>query len=299
MSRKFLDNCIYSVNRMFSYPRGLSFNTRRDYIFGVKQMIRELHEGGYQVSNINHLKPRHADYLIKRWQDRGISAATIKNRLAQIRFIGKAIKKPMLLPKSNDALNIGRRIYVGKVSKALNDIDIDKFSDPFIRYSVRLQQHFGLRREESIKFIASHADTGYYIQLSASWTKGGVERDIPITTPEQRALIDEIKIFVKRGCSLIPTGKTYANQRDLYMAQVYKSGYQNLHRLRHAYAQRRYLALANELTGGKGWPCPHAGGKSPKEMPPEERAIDRQVRLLISNELGHSREDITSIYLGN
>jgi hypothetical protein len=35
-----------------------------------------------------------------------------------------------------------------------------------------------------------------------------------------------------------------------------------------------------------------------KELTPEQRSIDQRVRLEISLELGHSRSQITALYLG-
>ena len=61
---------------------------------------------------------------------------------------------------------------------------LEKITNPYVAYSLRLQQHFGLRRQESIKFIVSRADQGHYVDIQASWTKGSVPRQIPITTPE-------------------------------------------------------------------------------------------------------------------
>jgi hypothetical protein len=61
--------------------------------------------------------------------------------------------------------------------------------------------------------------------------------------------------------------------------------------LRHAYAQQRYV----ELTG---WKAPAAGGPLSKTLTPEQRDQDREVRLIISKELGHEREQITAVYLG-
>jgi hypothetical protein len=63
-----------------------------------------------------------------------------------------------------------------------------------------------------------------------------------------------------------------------------------VHGLRHAYAQRRY----EELTG---WKSPAAGGPCSKQLRPEQKAVDREVRLIISRELGHEREQITAVYL--
>ncbi|MGB5300314.1 MAG: hypothetical protein WBN48_16450 [Thiogranum sp.] len=63
------------------------------------------------------------------------------------------------------------------------------------------------------------------------------------------------------------------------------------HGLRHAYAQDRYEELA-------GWSCPAAGGPVAKDLTPEQREIDSQVRLTISRELGHERAAVVGAYLG-
>ena len=68
-------------------------------------------------------------------------------------------------------------------------------------------------------------------------------------------------------------------------------GLSRLHGLRHAYAQQRY----EELTG---WRAPAAGGPTARDLTPEQRQWDREVRRLISRELGHEREQITAVYLG-
>ena len=48
--------------------------------------------------------------------------------------------------------------------------------------SLRLQQAFGLRREEALKIQPRWADRGEHLHLKASWTKGGRERTVPIRT---------------------------------------------------------------------------------------------------------------------
>ena len=56
--------------------------------------------------------------------------------------------------------------------------------------SLELQQAFGLRREEAIKFIPDYADQGDHLVLKPSWTKGGKARVIPVRTAEQRAVLN-------------------------------------------------------------------------------------------------------------
>jgi uncharacterized protein GlcG (DUF336 family) len=51
-----------------------------------------------------------------------------------------------------------------------------------------------------------------------SWTKGGREREIPISTPEQRALLDAAKALAGGG-SLIPKKLTYVEQLNRFKDQ--------------------------------------------------------------------------------
>lgn len=259
-------------------------------------MVRELHTAGYQLSNIKHLKKEHVEFLVKTWQEKGIANSTIKPRLSHLRYLCEAIDKPNLFSKSNEALNVENRSYVSDKSRAIHEIDVSKFEDPLIRYSIKLQQLFGLRREEALKFIVGYADKDTYILLKPSWTKGGIGRIIPIKTPEQKALLEEIKDNIGLSKSLIPEGKEFADQKYKYDKSVIDSEYNNLHGLRHAYAQRRYFELTNELTQGNGWRSHLDGGKERTALTKSERDIDRQVRLIISRELGHSRKQITYNY---
>jgi hypothetical protein len=64
-----------------------------------------------------------------------------------------------------------------------------------------------------------------------------------------------------------------------------------LHGLRHAYAQKRY----KELTG---WEAPINGGPSMKDLTPEQYRKDHEARMLLTEELAHSRKQIVSTYIG-
>ena len=76
-------------------------------------------------------------------------------------------------------------------------------------------------------------------------------------------------------------------------------GFKNLHGLRHAYAQERYKELTRYFDNeGKGWECPFLGGKKKQDMNEHERKIDIKVKHILTRELGHSRPNITEVYLG-
>lgn len=66
------------------------------------------------------------------------------------------------------------RRYVSNADKASHlGNRLERISDRHVRASLGLQQAFGLRREESIKFQPSYADRTGHILLKGSWTKGG------------------------------------------------------------------------------------------------------------------------------
>ena len=238
------------------------------------------------------LKPKHVDALVAHWQDQGISVGTLKNRLSALRWWAKKVNKPSIIAKDNSVYGIGKREYVAKESKAqdLDDKKLSEISDPFVRLSIRLQAAFGLRREEAIKFKPKYAVQNDHIKLKSSWTKGGRARTVPITNAEQRRLLEDIKALAGGG-ALIPPHLNYVKQLHRYEKQSAKAGLSHLHGLRHGYAQRRYFELTERV-------CPVAGGLPSKELNPEQRALDQKARVAISSELGHTREDITAVYLG-
>jgi hypothetical protein len=199
-----------------------------------------------------------------------------------------------VIPPTNDVYQLDPRHVAARVSKAqvLPEDALPKIRDPYVRMSVELQQHFGLRRAESILIKPWQADYGTLLVLQGSWTKGGRPRRIPILTPEQRDVLDRAKALVgHKTAALIPPHKTYRHQKHTYTTCVAEAGLSTLHGLRHAYAQRRFL----ELTG---FPCPLAGGPSKQELTPEQRQVDAAARMIFTEEMGHCRTQITTAYIG-
>lgn len=258
----------------------------------LAQVADQLHELGYRHLAVTGLKPKHVEALVKHWQATGLSEGTMKNRMAHLRWWAQKIDRRSVIASSNDHYSIDKRVFVTNQSKALSlEIEIlEGIKDPYVKLSLRLQAAFGLRREESIKFIPGYADRGNKLLLKPSWTKGGREREIPIRTQEQRLLLDQAHALVGHG-SLIPSHLTYVQQLKRYEDQLTKAGINRAHGLRHAYAQDRYF----ELTGLH---APAAGGKGASDLTANEKQLDKKARLLISAELGHEREQITAVYLG-
>lgn len=258
----------------------------------LRMIARELHSLGYRNLHASSLKPKHVQALVGHWQGKSLSAGTVKNRMADLRWWAEKTGKQSVLANDNAHYGIAQRVFVTNHTKAL-ELPTDALGlveDEHVRMSLRLQAAFGLRREESIKFIPAYADHGDHLQLKASWCKGGRAREIPIRTDQQRQVLDAAHRLAGKG-SLIPSERSYIQQRRIYERHSARAGLSKLHGLRHAYAQARY----RELTG---FDPPAAGGPTSKELTAEQKALDQQARQLISRELGHEREQITAVYLG-
>ena len=271
-----------------------SYNTQRSRKAHVKLIARHLAEAGFKRLKAANLKPKHVTALVDRWKRDGISAGTFKNRMGAVRWMYGKVGKHFLVPRENAAQGIPERRYVTNESKARELTpafgDIEKIRNPHVRMSMELQRAFGLRREEALKIRPAWADRETKLVLMGSWTKGGRPREIRIVTRHQREVLERAKALAGGG-SLIPREKTYINHLRTYKRQVAAAGFHKLHGLRHAYAQQRY----RELTGRE---APAAGGRSWRELTPQEKMEDGQARLTISEELGHGRSHVVSVYLG-
>ena len=255
-------------------------------------MANELHELGYRGMNSHSLKPKHVEALVGHWLEKEVAAGTIKNRMAAFRWWARKVNRQNVVARSNDHYGIPNRIFVTGSSKAksVSTMQLEKVRDQHVRMSLELQQAFGLRREEAIKFSPSYADQRDRLILKRSWTKGGKARTVPIRTEAQRDVLGRAHKLAGKG-SLIPSARNYVQQLRIYEGNTTRAGLSKMHGLRHAYAQRRYEALT-------GWKSPAADGPTSKSLSSKQRKLDREVRLIISRELGHERIQIVSVYLG-
>ena len=250
---------------------------------------------GYVQLQLPDFKGRHVNKLIALWQSQGLSTGTMKNRLSTLRWLVTKLQKREIMAPTNDVYGIPKRQYVAEVSKAIivDRATLETIHDPYVRMSIRLQEAFGLRREEAIKIQPYYADRGSWLVLKSSWCKGGRARCVPIKTQEQRQVLEAAKALVAtKEASLIPPNKLYEEQLHRYESQTYRAGLRKLHGLRHAYGHHRFLEES-------GSPCPVAGGLHRGKMTKQQREEAYATQLIVSAELGHNRPAITKTYLGS
>jgi hypothetical protein len=282
----------HQLKQLCRQNRDGSYGTQARRERELTLVANQLHELGYRGMGSHSLRPKHVQALVALWLSTGVAVGTIKNRMSALRWWARKMNRQNVVARSNDQYGIPNRQFVTGKSKArsVSDGDLEKIRNAHIRMSLALQDAFGLRREEAIKFSPSYADKGDHLELKASWTKGGKARSIPIRSPLQRAVLDRAHQLAGKG-SLIPSDRNYRQQLRIYEGQTIRAGLSRMHGLRHAYAQRRY----EELTG---WQSPAAGGPSLKLLSAGDRRLDQEARLTISRELGHERTSVVRIYLG-
>ena len=289
----------YELKNLVVTNKDGSYSTQSDRHRYLQLVARQLNELGFKNMGVRSLKVKHIWNLVRHWQTevsaqtgKQISNGTIKNRMSAIRWWASKINKSSIVPRTNKELGIEDRVRLPIQDKAFSLTEDQKRVLPiYMNLSLRLQEEFGLRREEAAKFILSKAQYKNHIKLKSSWTKGGRERIISIINENQRKLLNEIQEFAPNQ-SLIPSHMNYGQYISHHKHILAGAKIPGSHGLRHQYAQQRYIKLANGILP------PRMGGKAQSELNDEERKIDIQARLIVSQELGHSRLDIARQYLG-
>jgi site-specific recombinase XerC len=278
----------YQLKRLCYSNKDGSLKTQHNRRHMLVLFASQLKQGGYKLPKANSLKPKHITHLVERWQQEGLTTATIKNRVSALRWWSVKINKASIIPRDNKELGIGTRQRSRNKAKPLDLAKVSRLPCAKMQMALKLQASFGLRLEESLYFQPSIADKGDHIKLNKNWTKGGKARTIPVITDQQRQLLNEAKALAGSN-SMIPTHKKFIQGKKALENQALKIGITNMHAHRHFYAQQRY----NQLTGLN---CPYQGGKKPATA--EAQHLDKWARAIISQELGHNRLSITRVYLG-
>ncbi|HUA25730.1 MAG TPA: integrase domain-containing protein [Steroidobacteraceae bacterium] len=262
--------------------------------------FKSLNALGFRLDTVMSLRGKHVEALAKEWHGRGFSASTLHNNLSIFRTFAEWIGKAGMVRDIEHYLGSGvtTRSSIAREDKSWSAKGIDiaakieqvRQKDARVALQLQLQLAFGLRAREAMQLRPHIADQGTYLSITHG-TKGGRDRAEPIRTPEQRALLDHAKTFcATRSSSTSDPQRKLAEWKNHYYQVVRSCGITRKdgvtsHGLRHQYANERY----RELTGSDS---PVRGGA------PVNRDTDRAAREVVAEELGHSREGVTTHYLG-
>lgn len=155
-----------------------------------------------------------------------------------------------------------------------------------------LAHELGLRSKEAALLNAQsalkEAQTRGIVKVSDG-TKGGRPRAVPILNTRQLRALETAEQAQKGGKSLIPTNQNWNQFKNGELkdnrAVLQQHGIKGYHELRSAYAANRYFTLTRHQA-----PC-NGGAITNKHQ-------DKKARECIAQELGHSRIDVITNYIG-
>lgn len=211
--------------RLCQRNRDGSYGTQNNRRRGLSAIANDLVDLGYKLPAAGSLKPKHVEALVERWLDSDTSDASIRNRLTWLRWWAEKVNKVNVVNRDNATYGVAERGEVTRNrAQSLDPAKLGTIECPYIKASVLLQVAFGLRREEAMKFQPQAAIRADQIALQASWTKGGRARTVPMTTLEQRQILEHIMRLVPGGGSLIPAQMTYVEHLKRFEYQTLKAG---------------------------------------------------------------------------
>ena len=216
----------YQLKLLCKHSHEGSFETRVGRERQLSAIANQLHDLGFRQLRATSLKQKHIQTLVDFWLKQDLSPGTIKNRMRCLRWWAEKVNKRAVVAGSNDFYGIPDRQFVSDQSKSkdLAQEHLARVKDEHVRVSLRLQQAFGLRREEALKIQPRWADRGKHLHLKASWTKGGRERTVPIRTQAQRTLLEQAKQLAGLG-ALIPGAEITSNNSESTSATPPTPGY--------------------------------------------------------------------------
>lgn len=280
----------------------------------VYKAFSRLHEMGLKIEDPQNLSDKHIRALVRDWWlgPKRKAPKTIQNDLSRLRMFAGWIGKPNLvlttikyLPEVDPREFIVRTAASESKSWTSNNIDVrEKILqagniDARFGLMLRLMLAFGLRRKEVLLCCPHKADRGTSFRIYPGEAKGGRPRDIPIDTDEQRAALDYVKARMKvshsMGWEFTVGGERATHKYNLgrYNKLMHRIGMTRIeagvtgHGLRAQYAEN--TALNESFI-----PATLGGTATPEQ---DKELLVR--KLQISENLGHSRPDVTRSYYGS
>ena len=296
--------CMYKAGKFAlkksANERFISFQTAADISDRWRLFCEYAEKDGVKQMEFvtEELLLKYGKMLAKLVEDKKLKESTAQNRVSAVNTVMKYVKHgDWISVKPTDAgeCAIKKRSYIRttppsgmdreQLLKSISDFNMNDIA------LVMLIRDFGLRSKEASLLNAEIAldqalKNGYIYILKG--TKGGRVRRLKIIS---RTQIETLKYATEaqgNRKNLITGDQSWKTWREETLRAIREAlqlkDVKRLHELRAAYACGRYKELTDH-------DAPVLDGCAPK-------VIDRWARLIIAEELGHSRIDITNAYLG-
>ena len=287
-------------------PKAVSFKTMREraiFLFAFFKELRRNEERNHKVSP-SALGGRHVQFMVDRWLRRELSPGTIQDYLSHLRVFAMWIGKDGMVREAGfytQGFGHAKRSYAASEDQSWSAQNVDPGRliarifefDAFVGAQLAMCLAFGLRVKEAIMFQPYRSVNADQTELTLiRGTKGGRQRENAIDSDAKRAALELARrVAVTDSGYLGRPGQTLQqNQKRFYnllarFGVTHRQMGVTAHGLRHQFSNDQYENKTGE-------PSPIRGGRA------INREVDRAARLQIARELGHSRENITSTYIG-
>lgn len=319
VARRKTSACLHSAYELLrehndwsaDHTRRVSDATSRERAEFVLRLVGQLHEDGYHIKSLHHLKPKHVRVIVRGWEKRGFAAAVLQKYFCFLTTLCRWIGKPTLAGKLNDHLedvNRGKRLRHAVTDNSwsartdtwqkMAEVMAD---DRRVALMLFLMSEFALRAREAWLFQPHNAvDYVRGILHIRRGTKGGRKRELNLREdwfdqPQKHMLIERTKEYATPpDGTLIPTHMSMLAWQSRFYRVLRRHGISRAkeivaHGLRHQAANDLFEALTGRAS-------PVRGGEPPNT--PEEKATERAARLRIAEILGHGRIQVTASYYG-
>jgi hypothetical protein len=259
--------------------RGSSL-TRNDKLNCLGRIGRTMQK--YGLNSIKDIKPAHVERYFAELRDGEMSPGRMANHATAMRLMCRMIGKSEIVP-SNKELGCSRTV-ANRTKNADVRLDVEKFTEVRDQLSDNnkiaydLAREFGLRQKETLLShkTVEHESVTYLVVEGA---KGGRPRQIPVTTSEQREVLERNEVYRKNNDGkLVDADKNFKQglkklQNELSDAQASRDSGANMHTLRREWIVERCLLIL--------------------KAPESDR--DRLIEDLIE-QVGHGRREVLSAY---
>lgn len=298
---------LYKNNKWHAKKRKpVSDKTKYKRFTECQAMAHDLHKLGYKIMLPTQLKQKHVKALTHYWEAKGLNPGTIVQKVSILRiflsWIGKSDVMEFLPHEAmfESPENITRSLIAkedkswDKKTDVLQLIASVETEDRYVARQLRLSHFFGMRVQEAMLFrpVMDYDEVSSVVHIRRG-TKGGRPRIVLVETKEQKALLEAlIAACHDKQSSMLPVRADLGKWVKHYYRVCNRHGISRAngmtpHGLRHGYAHRLY----EEKTGVV---APVVSGQK-DDM---DTITDKIARLLIAEDLGHSRVSISSAYLG-
>lgn len=192
------------IGAMFKRTNEGSFETRRRYQAAGDRFCDFLGETT-NLKNFRNVQVRHIKAYIEHLQSEDHLPTYLLTEVSGIKWIHRRMNPKRNLPDSNRCFGIDKReLYKFDKSIMVSEFDSGvKYALAKGRMDVVLEffmdRYFGLRHEEFVTLRVHQIEKAIeYRQLHLKNTKGGQERDVPVSTDMQLKILKRVLVYTKK-----------------------------------------------------------------------------------------------------